>query len=259
MGQVGCRGGWLLGLTGCTLRIRASGSTEAAPHLPRGAYRSRGPPTADASWHRRPPRTGMRVPTASAGPVGLAVLEWARSSGHERLGATVWDWNTASRRVLAKVGFTETERNEVDAVYGTTLFATRRLANPRHHALDRRARGRRTLLSRGRRPRGGGPRHRRPRRPRPARGVSRRRRPGRARTRSRAHAPSLPNRAIRKPHSGHCRSGEDGLEKPHEGTVKGPAARHFRKKSPASPKPLSDERGAAGVDRRVSTASLIWL
>lgn len=57
----------------------------------------------------------------------LAVLEWARSSGFERLWATVWDWNTASRRVLAKVGFTETERKEVDAVYGTTLFTTRRL------------------------------------------------------------------------------------------------------------------------------------
>jgi ribosomal-protein-alanine N-acetyltransferase len=57
----------------------------------------------------------------------LAVLEWARSSGYERLWATVWEWNTASRRVLAKVGFIETERTEVDAVYGTTLFTTRRL------------------------------------------------------------------------------------------------------------------------------------
>jgi ribosomal-protein-alanine N-acetyltransferase len=57
----------------------------------------------------------------------LAVLDWARSSGYERLWATVWDWNTASRRVLAKVGFTETERKEVDAVYGTTLFTTKRL------------------------------------------------------------------------------------------------------------------------------------
>ncbi len=57
----------------------------------------------------------------------LAVLDWARSSGYERLWATVWDWNTASRRVLAKVGFTETQRKEVDAVYGTTLFTTRRL------------------------------------------------------------------------------------------------------------------------------------
>jgi RimJ/RimL family protein N-acetyltransferase len=57
----------------------------------------------------------------------LAVLDWARSSGYERLWATVWEWNTASLRVLAKVGFTKTGRKEVDAVYGTTLFITRRL------------------------------------------------------------------------------------------------------------------------------------
>ena len=57
----------------------------------------------------------------------LAVLDWARSSGYERLWATVWDWNTASRRVLAKVGFAETERKEVDRIYGTTLFTARRL------------------------------------------------------------------------------------------------------------------------------------
>ena len=57
----------------------------------------------------------------------LAVLDWARSSRYERLWATVWEWNTASRRVLAKIGFTETERTEVDAVHGTTLFTTRRL------------------------------------------------------------------------------------------------------------------------------------
>lgn len=56
----------------------------------------------------------------------LAVLEWARSSGYERLWATVWDWNTASRRVLAKVGFTA-ERKEVDAVHGTNLYTTKRL------------------------------------------------------------------------------------------------------------------------------------
>ena len=57
----------------------------------------------------------------------LAVLDWARSSGHERLWATVWDWNIASRRVLAKLGFTETERHEVDPARGTTLFTTIRL------------------------------------------------------------------------------------------------------------------------------------
>ena len=56
-----------------------------------------------------------------------AVLDWARVSGHERVWATVWDWNTASRRVLAKLGFTETDRTEVGAVRGTTLFTTRRL------------------------------------------------------------------------------------------------------------------------------------
>lgn len=57
----------------------------------------------------------------------LAVLDWARSSGHERLWATVWEWNLASRRVLAKIGFTETDRTEVHAVHGANLFTTRRL------------------------------------------------------------------------------------------------------------------------------------
>jgi RimJ/RimL family protein N-acetyltransferase len=57
----------------------------------------------------------------------LAILDWARSSGYERVWATVWEWNTASRRVLAKLGFTETDRTEVDPVRGTTLFTMRRL------------------------------------------------------------------------------------------------------------------------------------
>ncbi|MEU8897290.1 GNAT family N-acetyltransferase [Nocardia sp. NPDC048505] len=57
----------------------------------------------------------------------LAVLDWARSCGYERLWATVWDWNVASRRVLTKIGFTETRRTEVGAVHGTTLFTTRQL------------------------------------------------------------------------------------------------------------------------------------
>lgn len=57
---------------------------------------------------------------------GWAVLDWARSSGYKRLGATVWDWNAASRRVLAKVGFVGTDQKVVDA-RGTTLFFTRGL------------------------------------------------------------------------------------------------------------------------------------
>ncbi|WP_433275001.1 GNAT family N-acetyltransferase [Pseudonocardia xinjiangensis] len=56
-----------------------------------------------------------------------AVLDWARSSGYERLWATVWEWNVASRRVLAKIGFTETGRTEVHAVHGTNLFMTKQL------------------------------------------------------------------------------------------------------------------------------------
>jgi RimJ/RimL family protein N-acetyltransferase len=54
-----------------------------------------------------------------------AVLEWARSLGHVRLWAHVWDWNTGSRRVLSKLGFTESEREE--ATYGTNLLTTRPL------------------------------------------------------------------------------------------------------------------------------------
>ena len=55
----------------------------------------------------------------------LAVLDWARSYGHERLWAHVWDWNTASRRVLAKVGFTQIDREE--SIDTTNLVTTRRL------------------------------------------------------------------------------------------------------------------------------------
>jgi ribosomal-protein-alanine N-acetyltransferase len=82
---------------------------------------SKGEPELAFELLRRVWRQGYATEASSA------VLDWARSSGYQRLWATVWDWNTASRRVLAKVGFTETERTEVDPVYGTTLFTTRRL------------------------------------------------------------------------------------------------------------------------------------
>ncbi|QKJ21296.1 GNAT family N-acetyltransferase [Microbacterium hominis] len=51
-----------------------------------------------------------------------AVVAWASASGHRRLWATVRDWNTASRRVVAKLGFVETDRVEPDAVHGDSLF-----------------------------------------------------------------------------------------------------------------------------------------
>lgn len=54
-----------------------------------------------------------------------AVLDWATSSGHEQLWASVWEWNTASRRVLEKVGFVETAREE--GAHGTNLVMTKTL------------------------------------------------------------------------------------------------------------------------------------
>lgn len=56
-----------------------------------------------------------------------AVLRWAEASGYRRLWATVRDWNTASRRVLAKLGFVETDRVEPDDVHGDSLFTTKAL------------------------------------------------------------------------------------------------------------------------------------
>ncbi|MVA76741.1 GNAT family N-acetyltransferase [Auraticoccus sp. F435] len=56
-----------------------------------------------------------------------AVLEWARSSGYRRVWATVREWNTASRRVLAKLGFVETDRVQPDPLHGDTLVTTRTL------------------------------------------------------------------------------------------------------------------------------------
>ncbi|ANS79049.1 Ribosomal-protein-S5p-alanine acetyltransferase [Serinicoccus hydrothermalis] len=55
----------------------------------------------------------------------LAVIDRARAARVRRLWATVWDWNHASRRVLAKVGFRETARQEAYPGRGTTLFTTR--------------------------------------------------------------------------------------------------------------------------------------
>ncbi len=55
-----------------------------------------------------------------------AVLDWARSSGHARLWATVWAWNVASLRVLEKLGFVENRRT-VHPVHGPNLITSRHL------------------------------------------------------------------------------------------------------------------------------------
>lgn len=55
---------------------------------------------------------------------GSAVLGWARESGYRRLWATVRDWNVASLRVLAKLGFVESGRVDADEVHGDSLYLT---------------------------------------------------------------------------------------------------------------------------------------
>jgi len=54
-----------------------------------------------------------------------AVLQWAESTGLERVWATVSDWNAASRRVLAKLGFIETDHVERGPGHGDVLLAVR--------------------------------------------------------------------------------------------------------------------------------------
>ena len=75
------------------------------------------PPSATAvSWTADASRRSRSWPSSScaqslrsgyATEASWAVLGWATTAGYEPLWATVWDWNTASRRVLAKVGFSD--------------------------------------------------------------------------------------------------------------------------------------------------------
>ncbi|QGN32566.1 GNAT family N-acetyltransferase [Microlunatus sp. Gsoil 973] len=56
---------------------------------------------------------------------GQALVSWVRGAGYRRLWAGVRDWNVASRRVLEKLGFRETDQVEHDAVHGDSLLAVR--------------------------------------------------------------------------------------------------------------------------------------
>jgi [ribosomal protein S5]-alanine N-acetyltransferase len=56
---------------------------------------------------------------------GRAVVTWVSAAGCQRLWAGVREWNTASRRVLEKLGFRETGRVEPDAVHGDNLLTVR--------------------------------------------------------------------------------------------------------------------------------------
>ena len=56
-----------------------------------------------------------------------AVVAWARDAGYPRLWAGVWDWNTASRRVLDKLDFHETGRIGPRSEHGYSLLTVREL------------------------------------------------------------------------------------------------------------------------------------
>lgn len=58
---------------------------------------------------------------------GQAVVTWASQVGYERLSATVRAWNSASRRVLEKLGFVETGQVERDSVHGDSLLTVKAL------------------------------------------------------------------------------------------------------------------------------------
>lgn len=52
------------------------------------------------------------------------MVDWAGAAGYRRLWAGVWSWNTASRRVLQKLGFHEVGRVD-ESTYGHSLLAVR--------------------------------------------------------------------------------------------------------------------------------------
>lgn len=53
---------------------------------------------------------------------GEAVVHWAAEADYRRLWAGVWDWNSASRRVLEKLGFREVGRTEPSSPHGHSLL-----------------------------------------------------------------------------------------------------------------------------------------
>lgn len=54
-----------------------------------------------------------------------AIVSWADDAEYSRLWAGVWEWNVASRRVLAKVGFREVGESGPQSAYGANLLTTR--------------------------------------------------------------------------------------------------------------------------------------
>ena len=58
---------------------------------------------------------------------GHAIVAWASATGHRRLWAGVWNWNTASRRVLEKLGFREVGPAQPESLHGYSLLTVKDL------------------------------------------------------------------------------------------------------------------------------------
>ncbi len=55
-----------------------------------------------------------------------AVLSWASDAGYVRAWASVWEWNTASRRVLEKLGFVDSGLDGgLPSAYGRNILTVR--------------------------------------------------------------------------------------------------------------------------------------
>lgn len=51
-----------------------------------------------------------------------AVLAWTAGAGYARVWAGVWEWNTASRRVLEKLGFVDSGHDRPRSVHGRNIL-----------------------------------------------------------------------------------------------------------------------------------------
>lgn len=103
------------------VEVKESGEVIGYCGLIENAHGSAGEPELAFELLRRAQGQGYATEASQA------VLGWAQASGYRRLWASVRDWNTASRRVLAKLEFIETDRVEPDDVHGDSLLTTKQL------------------------------------------------------------------------------------------------------------------------------------
>ena len=114
------------GLTVLAVELRATG--EVVGYCGLFAVDRRPPDEPELAYELLAAFHGQGYATEAAG----AVVDWARESGYPQLWADVWDWNTASLRVLEKLGFTEVERG-APGPHGENITTVLELGANRQH------------------------------------------------------------------------------------------------------------------------------